>query len=139
MDDIKLNKVAIIERCIKRIREEYADDESNLYENYTKQDSIILNIQRSCEAAIDLAMHEVRLHRLGIPQESREAFSLIHQAGLIEKDLAERMMAMVGFRNIAIHDYQELNLEIVKQIVEKHLDDFLKFASSLMKNRFRNL
>ena len=133
MDDIKLNKVAIIERCIKRIREEYADDESNLYENYTKQDSIILNIQRSCEAAIDLAMHEVRFHRLGIPQESREAFSLIHQAGLIERDLAERMMAMVGFRNIAVHDYQELNLEIVKQIVEKHLDDFLKFSSSLIK------
>ena len=58
---------------------------------------------------------------------------MIHQAGLIERDLAERMMAMVGFRNIAIHDYQELNLEIVKQIVEKHLDDFLKFASTLIK------
>jgi len=92
-----------------------------------------LNIQRACEAAIDLAMHEVRLRSLGIPQESREAFSLIHQTGLIEKGLAERMMAMVGFRNIAAHDYQKLNLEIVKQIVERHLDDFLEFASTLMK------
>lgn len=133
MDDVKLNKAAIIERCIARIRDEYADDEKNLYENYTKQDSIILNIQRACEAAIDLAMHEVRLHHLGIPQESREAFSFLCQAGLITKELAEHMMAMVGFRNIAVHDYQELNLNIVKQIVEKHLDDFLDFAKMIVK------
>jgi hypothetical protein len=73
MDDIRTNKVAVIERCIKRIREEYSADPANLYENITKQDSIILNIQRACETAIDLAMHEIRLRRLGIPQDSREA------------------------------------------------------------------
>lgn len=133
MDDVKLNKAAIIERCIKRIREEYAGDEKNIYENYTKQDSIILNIQRACETAIDLAMHEVRLCRLGIPQESREAFSFLFHAELITKELADRMMAMVGFRNIAVHDYQDLNLTIVKQIVEKHLGDFLDFARIMIK------
>lgn len=133
MDDVKLNKAAIIERCVTRIREEYGGDGRNLYENYTKQDSIILNIQRACEAVIDLAMHEVRLHHLGVPQESREAFSLLYQAGLITKELGDHMMAMVGFRNVAVHDYQELNLDIVKQIVEKHLDDFLDFAKTMIK------
>lgn len=133
MDDVKLNKAAIIERCVTRIREEYGGDGRSLYENYTKQDSIILNIQRACEAVIDLAMHEVRLHHLGVPQESREAFSLLYQAGLITKELGDQMMAMVGFRNIAVHDYQELNLDIVKQIVEKHLDDFLDFAKAMIK------
>lgn len=137
MDDVKLNKAASIERCLARIREEYADDERNLYENYTRQDSIILNIQRACEAAIDLAMHEVRRHRLGIPQESRDAFSLLHKAGLMPKGLAERMMAMVGFRNIAVHDYQDLNLEIVKQIVEKHLDDFLDFTMAMITSEHK--
>lgn len=132
MDDVKLNKAAIIERCLTRIREEYAGDERNLYDNYTKQDSIILNIQRTCEAAIDLAMHEVRLRRLGIPQESRDAFSMLYKAGVIEKELAERMMAMVGFRNVAIHDYQELNLEIIKQIIERHLGDFLAFLKVII-------
>lgn len=92
-----------------------------------------MNIQRACEAVIDLAMHEVRLHHLGVPQESREAFSLLYQAGLITKELGDHMMAMVGFRNIAVHDYQELNLDIVKQIVEKHLDDFLDFAKTMIK------
>lgn len=133
MDDLRLNKAAIIERCVARIREEYALDERNLYENYTKQDSIILNIQRACEAAIDLAMHEVRFRRLGVPQESREAFSLLYKAGLLPKELTDHMMAMVGFRNIAVHDYQDLNLDIVKQIVEKNLGDFLDFAKIMIK------
>jgi len=134
MDDVKLNKAAIIERCIARIREEYGDNEKNLYENYTRQDSIILNIQRACEAAIDLAMHEVRLRHLGIPQESRDAFSLLYQpGGLITKGVADRMMAMVGFRNIAVHDYQELSLEIAKRVVEERLDDFLDFARAMLK------
>lgn len=133
MDDVRLNKTAIIERFVTRIREEYAGDENNLYENYTKQDSIILNIQRACEAAMDLAMHAVRSHHLGIPQESREAFSLLNKAGLLSKELTDRMTSMVGFRNIAVHDYQEVNLDIVKQIVEEHLVDFLNFVKTMIR------
>lgn len=57
-NDVILNKIRIIERCLKRINEEYANTPLNL-ENFTKQDSIILNIQRACEAAIDLGMHVV--------------------------------------------------------------------------------
>jgi uncharacterized protein YutE (UPF0331/DUF86 family) len=59
MDDVVLNKAAIVERCIQRIREEHAGDDAVLENNLTKQDSIILNIQRACEAAIDLGMHLV--------------------------------------------------------------------------------
>jgi hypothetical protein len=57
MDEIVLNKAATIERCLRRITDEYAGDLANLEEDLTRQDSIILNIQRACEASIDLAMH----------------------------------------------------------------------------------
>ena len=50
-NDVILNKISVIERCIKRIHEEYENNPKNL-ENYTKQDSIILNLQRACEASI---------------------------------------------------------------------------------------
>lgn len=127
VDDVALNKVAIIERCIHRIQEEYQGNFSNL-ENYTKQDSIILNIQRSCEASIDLAMHLVATKGLGIPQSSREAFDLVQQAGIIDEHLAQKLKAMVGFRNIAVHNYQAVNLGIVQGIIEKNLADLLKFG-----------
>lgn len=68
MDDVALNKAEVIERCVRRVRAVHAGDPRNLTDDLTRQDSIILNLQRACEASIDLAMHLVRLDRLGIPQ-----------------------------------------------------------------------
>jgi uncharacterized protein YutE (UPF0331/DUF86 family) len=132
-DDVVLNKAAIIERCVARVREEHAGEPRNLTDNLTRQDSIILNLQRSCEAAIDLAMHLVRERRLGIPQESRDAFDLLLQADLIEAGLAGRLKRMVGFRNVAVHDYRKLDLQIVQKIVTEHLDDFLEFTRTVLR------
>ena len=131
VDDVVFNKVAIIERCVCRIQEEYQGNFFNL-ENYTKQDSIILNIQRACEASIDLAMHLVASKGLGIPQSSREAFDLVQQAGIIDVHLAQKLKAMVGFRNIAVHNYQVVNLGIVQGIIEKNLADLLKFGQLII-------
>jgi uncharacterized protein YutE (UPF0331/DUF86 family) len=133
-DDVLLNKASAIERAVRRVREEYDSDVRNLRENQTRQDAILLNLQRACESRIDAAMHLVRVQRLGIPQETRDAFVLLESARLIDDDLAERLKKMVGFRSVASHDYQRQNLDIVQRIVVDHLDDFLAFASVLLKS-----
>ena len=125
-DDVLLNKGQIIRRCIARVHEEYLGNPDNL-ENLTKQDSIVINVQRACEAAIDLAMHLVARRNLGIPQTSRDAFTLLENGGVLSPETAKRMRAMVGFRNIAIHNYQELDTSILQQIIERHLNDFEEF------------
>lgn len=134
VDDVLVNKAASIERAVQRVREEHAGDDANLRENQTRQDAIVLNLQRACESSIDAAMHLVRVHRLGVPQESREAFELLDTAGLIESALAERMKKMVGFRNIAVRDYQKLSIEVVRAIVRERLDDFLEFTRVLLRS-----
>lgn len=130
--DVLLNKVAIIERCLARINEEYLGHEAELETNFTRQDSIILNLQRACEAAIDAAMHLVRIKKLGLPQDSREAFDFLHAAGIIDPALCERLKAMVGFRNVAVHDYRKLNLDVVRHILESRLGDFSAFGRVLL-------
>jgi uncharacterized protein YutE (UPF0331/DUF86 family) len=133
-DDILLNKSQIIRRCLARIHEEYAGDFSNL-ENLTKQDSVALNLQRACEAAIDLAMHFVAQRNLGVPQTSRDAFTLLETGKILSADAAKRMRAMVGFRNIAIHEYQQLDTSILQKIVENHLTDFERFVEECSRVR----
>lgn len=133
-DDIILNKADIIERCIRRINEEYAGKFENLH-NYTKQDSIILNIQRATEACIDLAMHLVAQKKLGIPQNSRDAFELLQINGLIPEDLSKKLKAMVGFRNIAVHNYQVINVEIIRSIIEHSLDDMREFITMILRQQ----
>ncbi len=132
-DDVILNKAASIERCLHRITEEYAGDRQNLATNQTKQDAIVLNLQRACETAIDLAMYVITQRRLGLPQESRDAFALLQTAGNLPAELAARMQRMVGFRNVAVHEYTRLNLDIVITIITKHLDDFRRFSSTIVK------
>ena len=132
MDDVLANKAAIIERCVARVREEYGGDDRNLHDDQRRQDSIVLNLQRACEAAIDAAMHVVRIRRLGIPQESSDAFALLREARLLDPALADRMLAMVGFRNVAVYDYRRLDLAIVRSIVVERLDDLPELARVLL-------
>ncbi len=132
-DDVLMNKIAAIERCLVRIEEEYKGHEGELETNLTKQDSILLNLQRASETAIDLAMHMVRVRRLGLPQESREAFTLVQRAGLVDEMTTKRMQAMVGFRNVAVHTYQEIDLAIVRNVVEHCPGDFSAFTSQLLQ------
>lgn len=131
-NDVIYNKIAIIERSINRINEVYNNNPDNL-KDYTKQDSIILNIQRACEAAIDLAMHIVSEKKLGIPQNSRDAFEVLNSNNIIDNRLMKNLKSMVGFRNIAVHNYQAVNLGIIQEIIEKHLSDFSRFIEVILK------
>lgn len=68
-----------------------------------------------------------------MPQETREAFDMLEHAGVIDAVLAARLRKMVGFRNIAIHEYQGLDLAIVRSIIVDRLDDFLAFSQILLR------
>lgn len=131
-NDVILNKISVIERCLNRVKVVYENNPENL-KDYTKQDSIILNIQRACEASIDLAMHIVAERKLGLPQTSRDAFDMLHGALIIDENTVKRLKAMVGFRNIAVHDYQTVNIDILQQIVANHLEDFTDYTKQILK------
>ena len=130
MSDVLRNKFATIERCIERIREDY-DEEFRT--NYTKQDAVILNIERACQASMDMAAHLIRARSLPVPQHSRELFTILEEEGILPEDLAERLRSMVGFRNIAVHNYTALNIEIIEAVVNNHLEDFTLLAGLLLR------
>jgi len=132
MDDVLLNKAAIIERCLARIAEEYDGHKKELETNLTRQDAIVLNLQRACETSIDAAMHVVRSRSLGVPQQSREAFEMLRAEGLLDDALCQRMQAMVGFRNVAVHDYRKLSMVILRSILDERLGDFRQFSRQLI-------
>lgn len=130
--DIVVNKIATIERCLERVRKTYNEDSKNL-EDLDKQDIIILNIQRVCEAAIDISMHICAQQGLGIPQANADAFGFLFEKGVITSELHQSLKSMVGFRNVAVHDYQKLNLKILRAVIEEHLQDLTEFTESILK------
>lgn len=129
VDDVCLNKGAIMERCIRRIHEEYAADPA--LEDFTHLDALTLNIERACQAAIDMAMHVVATRHLGVPQTSAGAFELLRKAHVISAELAQSLKGMTGFRNVAIHEYQTLDLAVVHWIAENGARDWVELCRSL--------
>jgi uncharacterized protein YutE (UPF0331/DUF86 family) len=132
-DDVLINKSATVERCVARAREEYAHDPANFSTNFTRQDAAILNVQRACEAVLDMGQHIVRRENLGVPQSARDVFELLARAGWIDAPLAEALKHMVAFRNIAVHDYQSLILPILVSVLTGHLDEFLHFTRTVLQ------
>jgi uncharacterized protein YutE (UPF0331/DUF86 family) len=100
-------------------------------DNYTHLDALLLNIERACQAAIDMAMHIVAKLHLGMPQHVAQAFDMLVDAGIVSKTLGRSLRGMVGFRNIAVHDYQKLDQEILLFVVNKGYLDLIEFCRQL--------
>ena len=132
-DDVLFNKAATIERCVARAKEEFTAAGDSFATDFTRQDAAVLNVQRACEAALDMGQHLIRREKLGIPQSARDVFALLHAGGWIDLALAVNLQKMVGFHNIAVHDYQALLIPIVTEVIRHHLDDFLRYSQHVLQ------
>jgi len=131
VSDVLLNKKATIERFVAQVRiwhRSAADGDDQM-----RQDAIAMNLQRACESAIDMANHLIRIRKLGLPQDSRDAFELLKQGGIISEEMNSALKSMVGSRNILVHEYRKLDPEIVEAVIQHRLDDLLAFTNIAVK------
>lgn len=133
MNEIVINKIQSIQRCVERARQEYWSDPEGFAVNYTVQDAAVLNVVRACEQAIDLANHLIQTNKMGVPTASAESFDLILAKCVIDTALSEKLKKMVYFRNIVIHQYQRMNIEIVKSVIVTGLDDLVQFCDRVVE------
>lgn len=133
MNDVVLGKADIIERALARATTTWERHVDDLETDFDAQDVILVNLQRACEASIDLAMHAVRLRELGLPKDSRDAFTLLEQAGLLSGQLAGRMKKMVGFRNVAVHDYRAIDWAVVRSILKSDLVEVREYSAHMVR------
>lgn len=131
MNDIVINKVQSIQRCILRAREERRLAGPDFATDYSRQDAAILNIMRACEQAIDLANYVIKTYKMGVPASSVESFELLADQAVIPPALARNLRGMIGFRNIAVHQCQRLDLAIMETIIAVGLDDLLRFGDAV--------
>ena len=135
-DKVLLHKAKVIERCVARARQEYAATEGHFSTDFTRQDAAVLNLQRACEAALDMAQRVISMQGWGIAETSRDLFALLQRNSVIDAAMAKTLTNMVGFRNLAVHDYEELNYNIVESIITKDCNDLLSFSEKMVKQFF---
>jgi uncharacterized protein YutE (UPF0331/DUF86 family) len=132
MNDTIISKVESIQRCVFRAREEYNFDPAGFAFDFSRQDAALLNVLRACEQAIDLANHLIRREKLGIPNSSRESFLLLRDRGIIPAELADSLIRMAHFRNLLVHQYEKMDIDVVCNVIKKKLDDLIRFGDAVM-------
>lgn len=129
--EILLSKADRVHRHVKRIKEKRPATLQEFLSVLDLQDIILFNLQMAIQNCIDMASHVISDEGLGLPGSTNEMFYMLQENGYIPQDLAEKMVAAVGFRNLVVHEYAKVDLEEVYRISQDHIDDLLEFLKVL--------
>ncbi len=127
------SKFESLDNCLKRIEYAVNKDLKNL-QKQDNQDIFVLNLQRACQITIDVAAHILKDEGFQIPNTVREYFKILNKEDFIATELSDSLTKMVGFRNIAVHDYEEIDTKILESIFKNHIDEFKQFKSQILKS-----
>ncbi len=130
--DLILAKLESLERCIRRIEGKAPATLRDLENDPDIQDIIVLNLERAVQQCVDLGLHILSASGERSPLSMAQTFEKLANVGFITKTLAHRLALAVGFRNIAVHEYESLSWPIVFSIVQKGMADFRLFAAAVL-------
>jgi uncharacterized protein YutE (UPF0331/DUF86 family) len=125
------SKLESLRRCIARVQHKCPATLAALEADIDAQDVVVLNLSRAIQLCVDMAMHCLSDAPSTTPQTMGESFTMLAQQGMIDTALCARMRSAVGFRNLAVHNYDTISWAVVFTIATAHLDDFRAFAKAM--------
>lgn len=124
-------KLAFIETCVRELRTLARPEE--IARDVREERFVEHTLQLAIQAALDVGSHMLSDDRLGEPETARDVFRLLAKAGALDPSLAARLERMAGFRNVVVHLYQDVDLGIVRDVVENHLGDLLELVEAVRR------
>ena len=125
-------KVDSILRSIKRVESHTPEDVEIFLKDIDAQDIVTLNLTRIIQSSVDIAMHIIATSNAETPQTMSESFDTLKKLSIIDKETTIKLKKSIGFRNIAVHNYGELDLELTHTIAHKHLNDFKHYIEQIL-------
>lgn len=131
--EILLSKAHKVHRHVDRVKEKRPATLQEFVSAPDLQDIVLFNLQMAIQNCIDMASHVISDEGLGLPGSTTEMFYLLQENGFLPQELAEKMVAAVGFRNLVVHEYAKLDLKEVYKISIDHVGDLLEFLKALFR------
>ena len=132
MDQVILaQKLESLRRCIRRVEEKTPAEVDQLVQDPDIQDILVLNLTRAVQLCVDIGSHAISENDEPAPSTMGEVFSTLEKLGIIASTTCQALKKAVGFRNVAVHNYDVINWEIVFAICQKSLVDFRQFAKEI--------
>lgn len=126
-------KGSSIEEHLRRIKDLPLTSLDVFKKNTNIQDILLFNLTQAIQNCIDIAAHIVSDEGWGVPGTQSEMFDILAGKGVISKELGESLIAVVGFRNRVIHEYEKLNLDIVYKVWQERIRDIEEYALAVLE------
>jgi uncharacterized protein YutE (UPF0331/DUF86 family) len=127
--DLIAKKLAFIETCLRELRQLARPE--RLSADLRELRFVEHTLQIAIQAALDIASHVVSDNRLGEPRTNRELFDLLGRHGWLPPALVGVLRDMGGFRNVLVHGYAEVDVTVVRDVLDQHLPDFDAFVAAI--------
>ncbi len=129
--DIILRKLDSLARCVRRLEEKRPATLVQLTQDIDIQDILSINLERAVQLAVDIGVHVIAGLPVPPPKTMGEVFVILSAENLIPEETGIALRRAVGFRNLSVHAYDQVDWERVFDIVHERLDDFRKFAAAI--------
>jgi len=131
--EVVLNKLENLRRCVARVEAKRPSSLTELVDDIDRQDIIVLNLERSVQACVDIGVHLLTdFSEITMPDSMSGTFKTLASVKIIDSELSVHLSKAVGFRNTAVHAYQDMDWAIVFSIIHERLDDFRDYARSVV-------
>ena len=127
-----LRKLSELEEYLNQIREYSNITVSDYSKGWKTQRIVERTLQMVIETCVDIAGHIISDQGFRIPKSYADAFRVLHEENILDTKLFDTMEKIAKFRNIVVHHYDKVDLEIVVTILRKHLDDFLSYKDAII-------
>lgn len=131
--DVVFAKMESLRHCLGRINEKTPESAFELLEDYDLQDIISVNLERAVQCSVDIAAHIISCSDKAAPDSMGQAFRTLHQIEVIDQNVSDKLVASVGFRNVAVHSYKEIDWDIVFSIITREIDVFKVFMKQVIE------
>ena len=128
------SKIAAVRDAVTRIRAVLPPDVETFISDRTAREVTVLNIFVALQDCLSLAAHWLADLGLDVPESYADVFRRLGERGVVPADLAGRLAAASGFRNLVAHQYALLDWARVHAIASERLDDLLQFCDHLARS-----
>lgn len=129
--DLIMAKSGSVEKHLRRIRLKADTDLQTFLNDLDRQESILFNLQMAIQNCIDIAAHIISDEGFGVPGSTNDMFYLLEDNGFLSRDLTEKMVKAVGFRNLMVHEYGKIDMDQVFDMARENIDDLNDYLRSI--------
>jgi uncharacterized protein YutE (UPF0331/DUF86 family) len=120
-------KLESLRKCLDRIESKKPETLKDLIQDIDKQDIIALNLERSVQLCVDITNHILSTLDDAPAMSMAESFERLSEKKIIPEELGKNLKKAVGFRNLSVHAYDKIDWQLVWNILEGDVKDFVRF------------